>query len=209
MEVWKSIKGFGGKYRVSNEGNVMCMWKANQYQTHTGKPFILKQSVHRQGYLKVYLTIDGKTKGYYVHRLVGEAFLPNPNNLPQINHKDENKANNLVWVNEDGTIDLEKSNLEWCDGKYNSNYGTRVKRHRELVSKPVIQTTLDGNFVRKFASATEAEKECGYDSSYISMVCHGHRPNAYGYKFHFSDPSVLIETLDDLFNENIKDEDLE
>lgn len=63
--------------------------------------------------------------------MVAQAFLPNPNNLPSVNHKDENKLNNSVWVNEDGSIDFEKSNLEWCDDKYNSNYGNRCENYRK------------------------------------------------------------------------------
>ena len=67
----------------------------------------------------------------FVHRLVAQAFIPNPNNLPQVNHKDENPLNNCVWVNEDGSINYDKSNLEWCTAKYNTNYGTCIKRRSE------------------------------------------------------------------------------
>ena len=196
-ETWKDIEGYNGRYRVSNLGRVMSMWQANQYKNHIGKPMLLKPATHRQGYLYVHLTNNGETKKHYVHRLVAEAFIPNPDNLPQINHKDENKSNNIV------------DNLEWCDGKYNSNYGTRVERHRAMISKPVIQTTMDGEYVRWFQSATVAENECGYDSAYISQVCNGKRPNAYGYKFHFANISTLIEALDDLYNPEISDEELE
>ena len=196
-EIWKDIEGYNGRYKISSFGRVMSMWQSNQYKTHIGKPKIVKPAEHRQGYLYVYLTNNGEKTKHYVHRLVAEAFIPNPDNLPQVNHKSEVKTENFV------------ENLEWCDGKYNSNYGTRIERHRELVSKPVIQTTLDGKFVRKFASATEAEKECGYDSAYISQACHGHRPSAYGYKFHFADPTILIEALEDLLDDNKDDSDFE
>lgn len=196
-EIWRNIEGFDGKYQVSNQGRIRSMWRNNQYKTHIGTPTILKLITHRQGYLYVLLSKDGKQTKHYIHRLVAEAFLPNPNNLPQINHKDENKSNNIV------------DNLEWCDGKYNSNYGTRVERHRAMISKPVIQTTMDGEYVRWFQSATVAENECGYDSAYISQVCNGKRPNAYGYKFHFADPSIVLEALEDLWDENKPDSDFE
>ena len=147
-EIWKDVEGYCGKYRISNMGRVMAMWRGNQYTEKNGEPHILKPSIHKQGYLKVALTYKGKRKISFIHRLVAEAFLPNPDNLPQVNHKNEVKDYNMVWVNEDGSIDYNKSNLEWCDAKYNSNYGTRIQRHREMVSKPVIQYTLDGEFCR-------------------------------------------------------------
>lgn len=196
-ENWLEIEGFDGKYQVSNQGRVKCMWRQNQYKDKIGKPFILKQQKHRQGYMCVDLTKDGVTKKYYVHRLVAQAFIPNPDNLPEVNHKSENKSENFV------------ENLEWCDGKYNSNFGTRVERHRELVSKPIIQTTIEGDFVRKFKSATAAEEECGYNATYISQVCHGKRKNAYGYCFHFANPCILMEALEDLWDENKPNSDFE
>ncbi len=171
-EIWKTIEGYDGKYQVSNLGRVRAMWRNNQYQNHIGKPTILKPGKHKQGYLQVYLTLGGKRKTYFIHRLVAEAFIPNPKNLPQVNHKNEMKTDNTV------------ENLEWCDGKYNSNYGTRVERWKLQVAKPIIQTTIDGKFVRRFESAESAERECGYDASYIRQVCTGKRPQAYGYKFH-------------------------
>lgn len=197
-EIWKYIESTDEQYMISNLGRVMSMWRSNQHQTHIGKPHILKPSIHRQGYLWVRIKINGVYKMQFIHRLVAQAFIPNPKNLPEVNHKDEDKANNCV------------ENLEWCTGKYNSNYGTRVERHREMVSKPIIQTTINGEFIKEYKSATEAEKECGYDSSYISMVCNGRRPSAYGYKWHFKKKiDILIEAIADLLDENKTDEELE
>ena len=197
-EIWRDIEGFEGKYQVSNQGRVRSMWRTNQYKSHIGIPKILKPSEHRQGYLFVYLTNGRKRTKHYVHRLVAEAFIPNPDNLPQVNHKSEVKTENFV------------ENLEWCDGKYNSNYGTRVQRWKPQVEKPIIQTTIDGKFVRRFMSAKEAERECGYNSGYISSVCHGRRLSAYGYKFHFAiSPEDILKQLDDLFDENKPDSDFE
>ena len=197
-EIWKDIEGYNGRYRVSNLGRVMSMWRTNQYKTHIGKPMIMHQGIHRQGYLKVSLTDGSTIKNYFIHRLVAEAFIPNPDNLPQVNHKDEDKSNNRV------------DNLEWCDGKYNSNYGTRAERWRPQVAKPIIQKTLDDKFVRRFESAESAERECGYDASYISMVCHNKRPAAYGYKWSFEkkdnkNPEKILEALDELFESLYED----
>lgn len=201
-EIWKDIDGYGGKYQVSNLGNVRSMWRNNQYQKNIGQPTLLKPSQHKQGYLYVYLSDNDVKKKHYVHRLVAQAFIPNPDNLPQVNHKSEVKTENFV------------ENLEWCDGKYNSNYGTRVERWKPQVVKPIIQTTLDGKFVRKFESAEAAERECGYDAAYLNLVCHGKRPQAYGYKFHFAQqghvsPEEVLKQLDALFDNDISDKDIE
>ena len=173
-EIWKDIKDFEGKYQVSNLGRVKSLYQQNQYGIYY-KETILKPSLHKQGYLKVTLSNRQSKKICFIHRMVAQVFLPNPDNLPEVNHIDEDKQNNCV------------SNLEWCTAKYNSNYGTKIERHRKLISKPIIQTTLDGAFIRKIDSASEAEKEFGYKSSYISLVCHNRRNSAYGYKFHFEE----------------------
>ena len=167
-EMWKDIEGYNGKYQISNYGRVKCMWRKNQYRDHIGEPFILKPGVHQQGYLKVTLTKEGKPNHCYVHRLVANAFIPNPNNLPQVNHRDEDKTNNCV------------ENLEWCDGKYNSNYGTRVERWRELVFKPVEQYTKDNVFVTAYTNPDDL-RVLGYDPGYIHQVC---RNNKYTSRYH-------------------------
>ena len=100
-EIWKDCKGYEGKYQVSNLGRVWSI----------GSQKYLKGSTDKDGYMCVYLTAkNGKTKIEKIHRLVALVFLDNPNNYPQVNHKDENKQNNCV------------DNLEWCDTKYNTTY---------------------------------------------------------------------------------------
>ena len=111
-QIWKDIKGYEGKYQVNQVGQVRSM-----NYLRTGKVKRLSPGLSSDGYLQVGLYKDGKYYHYLVHRLVAEAFIPNPNNLPQVNHIDENKTNNCVW------------NLEWCDAKYNSNYGTKIERY--------------------------------------------------------------------------------
>ena len=107
-----------------------------------------------------------------VHRLVAQAFIPNPNNLPQVNHKDENPENN------------HKDNLEWCDAQYNNTYGTRLLRsgsnqkNRPDCSKSVLQFDKRGNLVAKYPSAIEAERQTKISNSHICAVCN-HKPSSY------------------------------
>lgn len=171
-EIWKDIEGFEGKYQVSSFGRIKSLYQQNQYTIYY-KETIIKPSFHNQGYLKVTLFNRQSKKICFIHRLVAQAFIPNLDNKPEVNHINEIKSDNRV------------ENLEWCDAKYNSNYGTKIERHRKLISKPIIQTTLDGVFIRKIDSASEAEKKFGYKASYISLVCHNRRKSAYGYRFHF------------------------
>ena len=107
-ETWKVIH-LNTNYEVSNLGRV-----------RNKKGLLLKPQKTEKGYLRVDLSKDGKTKHYKVHRLVASAFIPNKNNLPQINHKDENKQNNRV------------DNLEWCDNWYNSHYGSKASPYIQL-----------------------------------------------------------------------------
>lgn len=111
QEVWKDIKGYEGLYQVSNLGKVKRLGNNKQMREKT-----LKERKGKGGYLQVLLCEKGAQKSKYVHQLVAFAFIPNPNNYKEINHKDENKINNSV------------ENLEWCNHKYNCNYGTRNKR---------------------------------------------------------------------------------
>lgn len=118
MEVWKEIEGFEGLYEVSNEGRVRGI---DRYvKSSKGKLNHLKEKELQQflknGYLAVRLCKDGKHKAHYVHRLVATAFIDNPDNLPQINHKNENRTDNRI------------ENLEWCSVFYNINYGDRTEK---------------------------------------------------------------------------------
>lgn len=120
IEEWRDIKGYEGLYQVSNMGRVQRLDKyivdvsQGGIRTRMFKGHIMNLTIHNvSGYVSMYLSKNGKKKRYLVHRLVAEAFIPNPDNLPEINHKDENKVNNCV------------ENLEWCTPKYNANYGER------------------------------------------------------------------------------------
>lgn len=109
-EVWKDIKGYEGKYQVSNLGRIKSLSYRN-----TGISKILVPKINK-GYYEIGLYLNGIRKMFFVHRLVALTFIPNPNNLPQINHIDEDKTNNCV------------DNLEWCTQAYNNIYGTRLER---------------------------------------------------------------------------------
>ena len=165
-EVWKDIFGYEGLYQVSDCGIVKSL--------KFGKERILKPGTDGNGYLFVYLYKNRKKKMCKVHRLVCQTFLPNPNNLPQVNHKDEDKTNNKV------------DNLEWCDRKYNNNYGTRIQRINEKntngkCSKPVIQFTKDGKIVKEWKSTRDVERNLGYGHSSISVCCLGKQKTSYGF----------------------------
>ena len=160
-EIFKDIKGYEGLYQISNFGNV----KSLNYN-HTCKEKLLKQMLQNHGYFCV--SLFKPLKRFQIHRLVAEAFIPNPDNLPQVNHKDEDKANNHV------------GNLEWCTYKYNINYGSRNKRISESLlnhpdkSKKVYQYTLDGKFVKEWESIRECARN-GFDRGDVYSCCRGGR----------------------------------
>lgn len=176
-EIWKDIEGYPN-YQVSNLGRVKSLGN-----NKTRKEKILKNIKDKDDYFQVNLCKEGKTKIFKVHRLVATAFLPNPYNLPQVNHKDEDKTNNMIWVNEDCSIDYNKSNLEWCTSQYNNNYGTRT----EKTQKPILQFNLDGEFIKKWDSATQVQKELGIKNSSIAKCLKGKRKSTYGYKWGYAD----------------------
>lgn len=166
-EIWKDIKGFEGRYQVSNLGRVRSL----DWPRHKGR--VLKQIYgKRWGYYVVHLAhADGYIKYTTVHRLVAMAFIPNPDNLPEVNHKDENKLNNVVCFNPDGSINTEYTNLEWCTGLYNLRYGTRAERMNIPRMRPVNQYDLNGNLLNTYKSLAEAAEETGLDVSTICSIC--------------------------------------
>lgn len=170
MARWKAIVGFDNRYWVSDEGQIISLGNDK-----TRKTKILKASKNRNGYLKIMLCKNGKKKMYLIHRLVAEAFIPNPDNLPQVNHKSEmDKTDNRVEC------------LEWCDNKYNINFGTRNQRVAEKNtngkrSKPVLQYDLEGNFIKEWPSTMEVERKMGFLNQNISTCCQGKYKQSYGY----------------------------
>ena len=161
VEIWKDVSGYEGLYKVSDKGRV----KSIGY----GKERILKPRKYKDGYIHVSLYKNCEIKQYLVHRLVAKVFISNPENLPEVNHKDENPSNNNL------------ENLEWCNRKYNNNYGTRTQRVTGKLSKPVLQYTKDGKFVREWKSTMDVQRNLGYSCSGISQCCLGKLNSAYNF----------------------------
>ena len=152
----RDIAGYEGLYAVTSCGKV---W------SYKRKKF-LKPRANNYGYLYINLCKNGKSKSYVIHRLVAMAYLPNPENLPEINHKDENKANNCL------------QNLEWCDHKYNLNYGTHNEKASNSKKIPILQYTLDGELVREWPSALDVGREI---RSNICQCLKRKQKTAFGY----------------------------
>lgn len=191
LEIWKDIKGYEGLYQVSNKARVKGLRRVrvNNYGSYSVVDETILKLRISNGYYSVGLCKDGIQVQFYVHRLVADAFIPNPDNLPVVNHKDENKLNNLIWVDDDGTVDYEKSNLEWCTQEYNINYGTRNKRvgNRNINGKKsikVLQYDLNGNFIKEWPSAMEIQRQLGYNNVTIRRCCNGLTKSAYNQIWH-------------------------
>ena len=189
VEVWRPVKGYEGYYEVSDQGRVRSLDRtvrganamSDSYPINL-KGCILKPGIASRGYRQVILCRDGVKKHCGVHRLVAEAFIPNPDNLPQVNHKDENTSNNIV------------SNLEWCDTVYNINYGTGIDRRSRKCFKCIEQLTLDGQHVAYYESTAELERlsKGRYESAAISNAARGRSSCSYGYKWRY------VEKTDDM-----------
>lgn len=192
-ELWKDIQGYDGLYQVSNLGRVRSVSHMAEMRRNgtiilvqkEGK--ILTPLTRRHGYLSVMLYGRGghptrHFKQISIHRLVAEAFVENPNGYDEVNHIDECKTNNRA------------DNLEWCDRKYNVNYGTTQSRRSESTinlpskSKRVVQKTLSGDFVAEWPSMAEIERQTGYSKSAICNCCQRKygRSNAYGYTWSYT-----------------------
>lgn len=177
MEKWKCIEGYLG-YEVSNKGNVRSWLNRRHKITDTWK--ILSPRIDHNGYLFVNLYDNSHNmKSIKIHRLVAQAFIENPNKYKQINHKDENKLNNNV------------NNLEWCDLKYNINYGTCHARsclsRRVCCTKAILQYDLHNNFIREFYSLSEASRVLRISISSISDCLKGRTKKSREFIFRYKD----------------------
>ena len=158
-EVWKDVVGYEGIYQVSNKGNVYSVVRKDSRGIKIGGQ-TLKPRHQKNGYINVVLHKNGVRKTKSIHRIIAEAFIPNPNNFPQVNHIDEVKVNNNV------------ENLEWCTSKYNNNHGTRIERVVKTQSKKVMAFNVETGEALTFNSINEAGRK-GYNSGNVSLACRG------------------------------------
>jgi hypothetical protein len=155
MEKFVKIKRYNSKYSISNKGNVI---------SHIGKDKELIKSKSSNGYLFVRLCLNGKAKTELIHRLVAEYFLNNENNLPQVDHINEDKYNNNV------------ENLQWITSKENTRKSQSIK---------VYQKTLDGIVLKTWGGFGHINEELGFNKANIQKCCSGKKPTMYGYKWSY------------------------
>lgn len=188
-EQWRDISGYEGIYQVSNLGRVKRLERDVPQSNHGHLQYqhiderILKARPTKGGYPLILLrgASDGKRRGFSVHRLVAGAFIPNPDNLPQVNHKNEIRTDNRA------------DNLEWCTSLYNMHYGNCQKRIFEGQHfKPVDVFTKDGTLFGRFDSTSDASRATGVPTGLISAICRGiptsggiHRHTAKGFVFKY------------------------
>ena len=178
-EEWKPVVGYEGRYEVSNLGRVRSVERT--FADKNGRQItfcgvVLSPSITNRGRLIVGLNVDNRRRSCSVHRLVAMAFLSNPDNLPEVNHKDENPLNNRV------------DNLEWCTSDYNRHYGTVIERVTKSKGTPVIGVDKNGN-EHYFSSIKEAEGKTGTYNQTISYHCRfGYRNNIKaGYRWRYAE----------------------
>lgn len=185
MEIWKPISGYEGFYEVSNLGRIRSLERiveCSDGRKRKIKDRTLKGSSYSGGYSGVTLHKDGCAKFVNIHRIVAEAFVPNPLEKEEVNHKDENPGNNHA------------SNLEWVTHKENINYGTRTERAREattkLQGKAVQQFSKDGKLVAEYESISIAYRATGAFISNIVKCARGEYKTAGGYIWKYKDETT-------------------
>jgi hypothetical protein len=175
METWKPIKGYEGFYEVSSLGRIKSLSRKEKRKngtTYTVKESIISQSADKKGYFRTRLRKLGEHHTFLTHRLVAMAFVENPNRYAEVNHKDENKGNNRA------------DNLEWCNRKYNINYGTGRAKQAASLSKKVYQYTANGTFIKEWPSTKECGR-AGHCQWRIVDCCRGKAKTHHGYKWSY------------------------
>lgn len=180
-EIWRPVRGLEDLFEVSNKGRIKRRKRLVKYSdgsVHLYKEMVLRGGTSSTGYRVVNCSVNGNRINIPVHRAVCEAFIENPNNLPFVNHKDENPQNNNV------------ENLEWCTPKYNSNYGTCKKRIREQrikngYSRVVVLYDITGTVLAEFDTIKDAAKSIGVSDMTVANCCEGVSPSANGYIFRY------------------------
>lgn len=164
-EIWADLPGYEGLYRISNLGEIVSTPRKG---TNGGTK---QYRITHKGYAEVTLCKDGKQRTEKVHRLVALTFIPNPNNLPEVNHRDENKLNNRV------------DNLEWCTTQYNLNYGTRTVK-----SGRPVQCVETGKI---YPGSAWAARELGFDQSTITKCCKNPNRATCGYHWKYVEDTQM------------------
>lgn len=186
-EIWEDVKGYEGIFKISNTGKLIRVKSSVNMPNNN----ILKGEVTKFGYRQYHMKVKGVSRKLKAHRLVAEAFIPNPDNLPQVNHIDGDKLNNNV------------KNLEWCDQTHNNRHALATglreidmqqvrNMHKTMARKQqrkVNQLDLDGNFIKQFDSINEAATYFWGHSSNIRRVCKGKGKTAFGYKWEYASPA--------------------
>ena len=200
-EEWKTIPGWE-RYAASTYGRIVA-YSSPYLQAgipRCRKPQLIKPRFIQgnPGYWEVVLS-DGKgyRKAILVHRLIAAAFIPNPNNYPIVNHKDENSSNNYA------------DNLEWCTQKYNTNYGTHNERMARTISetayqkRKVVQLSLDDTFIAQYKSIQEAVNTTGINRSSIGLCCQGKNKTGCGYHWMYQEDyeSLINKSKNSLLNQ--------
>lgn len=186
-EKWKDIIGYEGLYQVSNLGRV----KSLNYR-NTGEEKIRKLVIDKYGYFVIPLRVNGKSKQHFVHRLVALTFIPNPDNLPQIDHINTDRTDNRV------------ENLRWCTAKENSNNPLTIDKKRKnprygvtgvnnVSSTVVMQFSNDGKFIKKWNCITDVQRELGINRGNVIKCCKGKRKSAGGYIWRYYYKGIWIK----------------
>ena len=184
-EEWRDVENYEGKYQISNLGRLRSFARSVE-------PLIFAPHYDKDGYIMYGLRRNGKIYTKKAHRLVASAFIPNKDNLPQINHIDEDKTNNRV------------SNLEWCSHLYNNRYGTKRQRisfyamYRGHTLRKVRQYTKDGLFVKEHISSRMAERETNIKHQNIIETCRGGQTQSGGYLWCYADDIQRIKEIESL-----------
>lgn len=206
-ERWRDVKGYEGLYQVSNKGRVKSLERVvvdKNNKPRLRKSLILAISKNDRGYCQTNLYKNGVLKTFRINRLVAQAFIPNPDNKPYVDHintiRDDNQVENLRWVTpeENNLNDITRQHLsEMQTGKKNHQYGKTGKYNARSI--PVLQFDLDGNFIKEWESANEVSKSFNHCNSLVSMCCKGRRKTGYGYIWKYKS-DILKENNDTELN---------